>query len=53
MAVIPDKELKCQRIAKMIASGKGVCESCREMGISEKTYYRWKKKKAERGESHA
>jgi len=27
----------------------GVCESCREVGISEKTFYRWRKARAEEG----
>ena len=38
MGRIVDKEAHCQRIA----SGRGVCESCREIGISEKTFYRWR-----------
>ena len=41
MAIIPDKEERCKRIAELIKNGQGVCESCREIGISEKTYYRW------------
>ena len=43
MAVIEDKDTRCQNIERAIASGKGVCESCREAGISEKTFYRWRK----------
>ncbi len=43
MAAIPDKDAKCRAIEKMIAAGKGVTESCREFGISEKTLYRWRK----------
>ena len=43
MAVIPDKDAKCRRIEALIAEGRGACESCREVGVSEKTYYRWRK----------
>lgn len=43
MAVTPDKDAKCREIERLIASGRGVCESCREIGISEKTFYRWRK----------
>lgn len=43
MAQIEDKHAKCQQIERMIAAGKGVTESCREFGISEKTLYRWRK----------
>ena len=42
MARIVDKEARCQRISALVASGRGVCESCREIGISEKTFYRWR-----------
>jgi hypothetical protein len=40
--VIPDKDVRCRRIEHAVAAGKGVCESCREEGISEKTFYRWR-----------
>ena len=43
MTEIPDKDAKCRRIRQLIASGLGVTESCREVGISEKTWYRWRK----------
>ena len=43
MHAIPDKDARCQRIEALVASGKGVCESCRDVGISEKTFYRWRK----------
>ena len=43
MAIIPDKDARCRRIEASIAAGKGVTESCREEGISEKTLYRWRK----------
>ncbi len=43
MTAIPDKDAKCRAIEDMIAAGKGVTESCREFGISEKTLYRWRK----------
>lgn len=42
MAAIPDKDAKCREIERMIAEGKGVTESCREFGISEKTLHRWR-----------
>ena len=48
MVAIPDKDAKCRRIEALIASGRGVCESCREIGISEKTFYRWRKARAEK-----
>lgn len=43
MAAIADKESKCRRIEALIVEGLGVCESCREVGVSEKTFYRWRK----------
>ncbi|RIV89534.1 helix-turn-helix domain-containing protein [Aurantiacibacter xanthus] len=43
MAVIPDKDARCRRIAALIEAGGGVCESCRANGVSEKTFYRWRK----------
>ena len=43
MAAIADKEERCRRIERLIAAGLGVCESCREAGMSEKTFYRWRK----------
>lgn len=47
MAAIPDKDARCRAIERLIESGKGVCESCREIGISEKTFYRWRKAQQE------
>ena len=43
MVAIPDKDRKCREIARLIASGEGVTASCREFGVSEKTFYRWRK----------
>lgn len=43
MMVIDDKDAKCRAIEDMIAQGRGVTESCRVFGISEKTLYRWRK----------
>ncbi|RJG51977.1 helix-turn-helix domain-containing protein [Sphingobium terrigena] len=43
MTTIPDKERRCQAIAALIASGQGVCASCRQIGISEKTFNRWRR----------
>ncbi len=43
MPAIEKKDEKCRLIETLIASGKGVCESCREVGISEKTFYCWRK----------
>ena len=43
MVAIVDKDAKCRRIEQLIAGGMGVCESCREVGVSEKTFYRWRK----------
>lgn len=42
MVAIANKDEKCQRIEALISSGMGVCASCREVGISEKTFYRWR-----------
>jgi transposase-like protein len=47
MAAISEKDAKCRRIEALIASGHGVCESCREVGISEKTFYRWRKEQSQ------
>ena len=46
MVAIIDKDEKCRAIENAIAAGKGVTESCREYGISEKTLYRWRKAEA-------
>lgn len=46
MAVIADKDERCERIEQLIAEGHGVCESCRAQGVSEKTFYRWRKARA-------
>jgi len=43
LSAIENKDERCRLIERLIASGKGVCESCREVGISEKTFYRWRK----------
>jgi putative transposase len=43
MATIPDKDQRCREIERLVTSGRGVCESCREVGVSEKTFYRWRK----------
>ena len=47
MPPIPGKEGRCLEIEMLIAAGRGVCESCREAGISEKTFYRWRKARAD------
>ncbi|WP_156313580.1 MULTISPECIES: helix-turn-helix domain-containing protein [Erythrobacteraceae] len=49
MAAIADKDRKCRSIGRMIAEGRGVTESCRVFGISEKTYYRWRNEQAAAG----
>lgn len=43
MAAIPDKDARCFQIEALIASGKGVCESYRGIGISEKTFDLWQR----------
>lgn len=43
--LVPDKDRRCREVLALIESGKGVCESCREVGVSEKTFYRWKNRK--------
>ncbi len=50
MVAIVDKDRKCREIERRIANGGGVCESCRELGVSEKTFYRWRK--AQRDAEH-
>lgn len=47
MTAIVDKEAKCLRISKMVADGRGVVESCREIGMSEKTFQRWRRARNE------
>lgn len=47
MALIENKDEKCRAIQKRIAEGAGVCEACREIGVSEKTYYRWRRANAD------
>ena len=42
MTAIADKDIKCREIEKRISRGGGVCASCRELGVSEKTFYRWR-----------
>lgn len=46
MNAIVDKDAKCRRIEVLLSEGRGVCESCREVGISEKTFYRWRKSRS-------
>ncbi len=43
MTVLRDKEERCCAVEKLIATGKGVIESCREVGISESAFQRWKR----------
>lgn len=43
MPAIAGKDEKCRAIEALIASGIGVCQACRELGVSEKTFYRWRK----------
>ncbi len=43
MTVIPDKDARFRAVESLIASGKGVCKSCRIVGISERTLARWRK----------
>jgi transposase-like protein len=45
MRHLPDKEARCAAVEALIASGKGVIESCREVGISESAFQRWKRAK--------
>ena len=46
MTRVADKDERCKEIERLIATGLGVCESCREIGISEKTFYRWRRARA-------
>jgi len=48
MPAIPDKDTRCRKIEALIASGNGVCESCREIGISEETFHRWRQARAKK-----
>ncbi|OQW75389.1 MAG: hypothetical protein BVN32_11155 [Proteobacteria bacterium ST_bin14] len=43
MTTIPDKDARCRAVESLIASGKGVGESCRIVGISERTLAPWRK----------
>jgi len=47
MIAIPDKEAKCLAIAARVESGEGVVATCREYGLSEKTFQRWRKARSE------
>lgn len=47
MTVIPDKEAKCLAIAARVAQGEGVVATCREYGLSEKTFQRWRKARSD------
>lgn len=49
MTIIANKDAKCRQIERLLHSGKGVCESCREAGVSEKTFYRWRKARTQEG----
>tara|TARA_R110002033_G_scaffold9777_6_gene32036 strand:+ start:1451 stop:1684 length:234 start_codon:yes stop_codon:yes gene_type:complete len=51
MALIENKEEKCRAIQKRIEQGQGVCESCREIGVSEKTFYRWRRAREDASKS--
>lgn len=53
MTVIADKDQKCRRIEWLIKDGFGVCESCREVGVSEKTFYRWRTAQKQAAEMQA
>ena len=48
MPRIVDKEAKCRRIEALIAEGRGVVESCRLVGVSDRTFNYWRA--AKRGE---
>ena len=43
MTAIPDTDETCGAMERLIASGKGVCESRRIVGIFERTLARWRK----------
>lgn len=51
MALVENKDEKCRAIQRLIASGMGVCESCREIGVSEKTFYRWRLANADKSKT--
>jgi len=40
---LADKDRRCREIAALIAAGGGVCDSCRQVGISEKTFQVWRR----------
>ncbi|WP_158213673.1 hypothetical protein [Sphingopyxis witflariensis] len=48
MPALSNKDARCREIEALIASGKWVCESCREIEISEKTFYRWRRASADK-----
>lgn len=43
MTAIENRDEKCRQIERLISGGSGVCESCSKVGVSEKTFYRWRK----------
>lgn len=43
MTMVPEKDRRCRDVAALIAAGGGVCDSCRAIGISEKTFQRWRR----------
>lgn len=45
MTVMADKEARCLAVEALVATGRGVIESCREVGISESVFQRWKRAK--------
>ena len=49
MISAPDREKAVQLIDEAIASGAACRKACEHLGVTERTFYRWKKKKAEIG----
>ncbi|MHA3842416.1 transposase [Sphingomonas aestuarii] len=42
MTEISGKQAKYEAISLLIKSGRGVVEACREIGVSERTFSRWR-----------
>lgn len=47
MTRIPDLDARCREIMALIERGGGVCESCRAVGVSDRTFQRWRLRERE------
>lgn len=49
MISAPDREEAMKLISEAVKSGARLCKACEELGIKERTYYRWRRLKSETG----